>query len=105
MVTTLLFLVVDTTFLPDLLTFKATIAKSCHNTANVLRLTCVTLLALAQKPFRLLQANYFMRDGWEIMRGECEELAHNLEKYAQMLQGKNKIAFLTYSMEVHYKGA
>ena len=31
-----------------------------------------------------------MQEGWGLMRGECEKLAHSLQKYAQMLQEKNK---------------
>ena len=31
-----------------------------------------------------------MRDGWGTMRGECEGLAHSLQKYALMLEEKNK---------------
>jgi len=72
-------------------------------------MSAAALEALAQKLFCLLQANYFMREGWGVMRGECEELAHSLQKYVQTLQEKKQIhedrALLSYSMEIHCKGA
>ena len=63
---------------------------SKHRKRAACNMSAATLEALAQKLFRLLQANYFLREGWSIMRGECEELAHSVQMYAQTLQEKNK---------------
>ena len=55
------------------------------------------LQALSQKVFRLVQANYFLRDEWEVMRRECETLAHSLQKYADILLEKNKYMKVVHS--------
>ena len=55
-------------------------------------------MALAESFFAYVQqANYFMQEGWGLMRGECEKLAHSLQKYAQMLQEKNKFMKIMHS--------
>ena len=63
---------------------------SKHRKRAACNMSAATLEAQAQKLFRLLQANYFLREGWSIMRGECEELAHSVQMYAQTLQEKIK---------------
>lgn len=37
------------------------------------------------------------------MREECEELAHSLQKYAQLLQGKNKCMKMVHSSPVPWR--
>ena len=51
---------------------------SKHRKRATCNMSAATLEALAQKLFRLLQASYFMREGWGIMKAECENLAHSL---------------------------
>ena len=70
---------------------------SKHRKRATCNMSAATLEALAQKLFRLLQASYFMRDGWGIMKAECENLAHSLQKYAQMLQEKKKSMKIVHS--------
>ncbi len=76
---------------------------SKHRKRAACNMSAATLEALAQKLFRLLQANYFLREGWGIMRGECEELAHSLQKYAQTLQEKNKTMKTVHSSSAPWR--
>ena len=68
---------------------------SKHSKRAACNMSSTTLEALAQKLFQLLQANYFLREGWRVMRGVCEELAQSLLKYAQSIQNKNKFMKLS----------
>ena len=76
---------------------------SKHRKRTSSNMSATTLHALAEKLFRLLHSNYFMRGGWGTMREECEVLAHSLQKYALMLQEKNKCMKEVHSSPIPWR--
>ena len=84
------------TYFADFQSFNMWELSKHHKRAACI-MPSTTLAALAQNFFQLLQASYFLREGRRVIRGECEELAQSLLKYAQSIQNKNKSMKLVHS--------
>ena len=77
--------------------------RSKHRKRSLTNLSADVLEALASKLFCILQSSYFHRERWGEMKGNCDRMAHNLQRYADELRGKNKVMKLVHYSTVPWR--